>query len=141
MNQTTSSDDTESTTEDRKYPFGLSSNVLFILVVLMGLIMPGLLVTLLERTNLSVLADIVWVFGYGTTIFAVWYIWIRPLDLVGPSEQETTRTEPDARTNEISEDTDTDTAEPAGNQQAADSQNRNPDSREGTTDTEQRSHE
>lgn len=139
MNQTTSSDDTESTTEDRTYPFGLSSKVLFILIVLVGLIMPGLLVTLLERTNLSVLADIVWVFGYGTTIFAVWYIWIRPLELVGPSEQDTTRTEPDTRTNEISEDTDT--AESAGNEQAANSHNRNPDSREVTTDTEQRSYE
>lgn len=139
MNQTTASDDAESTTEDRKYPFGLSSTVLFILVVLVGLLMPGLLVTLLERTNLSALADIVWVFGYGTTIFAVWYIWIRPLDLVGPSEQETTRTEPDTRTNKISKDTDT--AEPAGNEQAANSHNRNPDSREVTTDTEQRSHE
>ena len=141
MNQTTASDDTERTTEDQKYPFGLSSTVLFILIVLMGLIMPGLLVTLLERTNLSVLADIVWVFGYGTTIFSVWYIWIRPLNLVGPSKQETTRTEPDARTNEISENTGTDTADPAGNEQTADSHDQNPDSREVTTDTEQRSPE
>lgn len=104
MNQsTTPSDDTGSTTEDRKYPFGLSSKVFFILVVLLGLIMPGLLVTLLERANLSTLADMAWVFGYGTMIFTVWYIWIRPRDLVGPSGQKTTRTEPDARTNEASE--------------------------------------
>ena len=79
--------------DQRGYPFGLSSRQLFVLVVLVGLIGPGLLVYTLEQANLSAAADLVWIVGYGTTIFVVWFIWIRPLDLVGSSAQDVSLTE------------------------------------------------
>jgi hypothetical protein len=30
----------------------------------------------------------VWIVGYGTTIFVVWYVWVRPLELIGSSAQD-----------------------------------------------------
>ena len=91
-NSTESHDENEANATNRQYAFGLSSRQLFVLVVIVGLIGPGLAVNMLERANLGLLADIVWVVGYGTTIFVVWYIWIRPLDLVGPSGLDISRT-------------------------------------------------
>ena len=70
-----------------EYPFGLSSRQLFVFVVIIGLIGPGLLVTVLESANLSTLANVVWITGYGTTIFVVWYIWVRPIDFTGSRPQ------------------------------------------------------
>ncbi|MDS0243900.1 MULTISPECIES: hypothetical protein [unclassified Haloferax] len=75
--------------DQQRYPFGLSSPQFAVLLVLVGLIGPGLLVYTLEEANLSTVADLVWIVGYGTTIFVVWFIWFRPLDLVGPSAQDT----------------------------------------------------
>jgi hypothetical protein len=75
--------DTSSESDQRRYPFGLSSRQLFVVVVLLGLIGPGLLVSVLEEANLATLADLVWIIGYGTMIVTIWYIWIRPMDLVG----------------------------------------------------------
>jgi hypothetical protein len=83
--------DTES--GQREYPFGLSSRQLFVFVVLVGLIAPGLLVYALEEANLSAIGDLVWIVGYGTTVFVVWFIWIRPMDLVGSSGQDKYPTE------------------------------------------------
>jgi len=68
-----------------QYPFGLSSRQLFVFVVIIGLLGPGLVVYTLEQGNYSGLADFVWIVGYGTTVFVVWYIWIRPLDFVSPA--------------------------------------------------------
>ncbi|MFC7130606.1 hypothetical protein [Haloferax chudinovii] len=79
--------------DQQRYPFGLSSPQFAVLLVLVGLIGPGLLVSTLEQANLSTVADLVWIVGYGTTIFVVWFIWFRPLDLVGPSAQDTSLTE------------------------------------------------
>ncbi|MDS0223431.1 hypothetical protein NDI54_19000 [Haloarcula sp. S1AR25-5A] len=86
--------------DQQKYPFGLSSPqfaVLVVLVVLVGLIGPGLLVYTLEQANLSAVADLVWIVGYGTTIFVVWFIWLRPLDFGGSSAQDTSLTEESER--------------------------------------------
>lgn len=82
--------DTHAETDQRGYLFRLSSRQLFILV---GLICSGLLAYALEEANLSVVVDFVWIIGYVTTIFVVWFIWIRPLDLVGSSGQDTSLTE------------------------------------------------
>lgn len=81
--------------DTRHYPFGLSSRQLFVFVVLVGLIGPGLVVAMLEQANLSTLATFVWITGYGTTVFVVWYIWLRPIDLVGAGSQEVSRTDSD----------------------------------------------
>ncbi|MFC4986764.1 hypothetical protein [Saliphagus infecundisoli] len=81
---------THTEANQRGYPFGLSSRQLFVLV---GLINSGFLVYALEEANLSAVVDLVWIVGYGTTISVVWFIWIRPLDLVGTSAQDTSLTE------------------------------------------------
>jgi hypothetical protein len=78
--------------EQQKYPFGLSSPQFAVLLVLVGIIGPGFLVYSLEQANLSTAADFVWIAGYGTTIFVVWFIWLRPLDPVGSSAQDTSLT-------------------------------------------------
>jgi len=79
--------------DQQQYPFGLSSPQFAVLVVLVGLIGPGLLVYTLEQANLSGVADLVWIVGYGTTIFVVWFIWLRPLDFSGSSAQDISLTE------------------------------------------------
>ena len=82
-----------SESDHRNYPFGLSSRQLFAFVVLVGLIGPGLAVYTLEQANLSAIADLVWIVGYGTTVLVVWYIWLRPLNLIGSSAQDTSVTD------------------------------------------------
>ena len=89
---TESHDENEANTTNRQYAFGLSSRQLFVLVVIVGLIGPGFAVNILDRANLRLLSDIVWVVGYGSTIFVLWFLWIRPLDLVGPSGLDISRT-------------------------------------------------
>jgi hypothetical protein len=83
--------------DQQKYPFGLSSPQFAVLVVLVGLIGPGLLVYTLEQANLSAVADLVWIVGYGTTVFVVWFIWLRPLDFAGSSVQDTSLSEESER--------------------------------------------
>jgi len=95
--------------DQQRYPFGLSSPQFAVLVVLVGLIGPGLLVYTLEQANLSAVADLVWVVGYGTTIFVVWFIWLRPLDLVGSSAQATSLTEESEQSDTAPEEGDSET--------------------------------
>jgi hypothetical protein len=86
--QVTSDSTRESDDESRRYLFGLSSRLSFLVVITVGLIGPGLGVSVLEEANLALAADIVWIVGYGTTIFVVWYVWIRPLKIVGTDAQD-----------------------------------------------------
>ena len=81
-------DDGDAGPESWPYPFGLSSRATFVLIVLVGLIGTGLVVSLFESADQSLLGDLVWILGYGTTVFVVWYIWIRPLDIVGDAGRE-----------------------------------------------------
>ncbi|WP_167880054.1 hypothetical protein [Halorhabdus rudnickae] len=78
----------DSESDPQGYPFGLTSRQLLVIVVLGGLIGPGLLVNALESVNLSVAADLVWIGGYGGTILVVWYMWLRPLNLGGSAGQD-----------------------------------------------------
>lgn len=48
-----------------------------------GVILTGILVYVLERIGPPGAQEIVWVLGYGLTIFALWYLFIRPIDLSG----------------------------------------------------------
>ena len=129
-------DDTERTTENQNYPFGLSSRALFIFIVIVGIITPGVLIYLLAQANMPVLADLVWILGFGTTVFVAWYIWLRPLDLVGSSGQELAPIEPEEETDTDSEDSSPETADSADNGQVADSQEQDSDPQEAATNTE-----
>lgn len=117
-----SSDDSEGDAEHRQYPFGLSSYQLFIFIVLVGLIGPGLVVYLLETANLSGVADLVWIVGYGTTIFVVWFIWIRPINLIGSSGHDASLSDTDDEdaTEEDSEESTADSSSHSESSSAAD---------------------
>jgi hypothetical protein len=48
-----------------------------------GIVTTGILVYVLERTGYPQAEQIVWILGYGLTLFALWYLLLRPLDLTG----------------------------------------------------------
>lgn len=102
----------ESDEESRRYPFGLSSRLSFLVTITIGLIGPGLGVTVLEEANLTLAADIVWIVGYGTTILVVWFIWIRPLDIVGTDAQDWSERD-DTEESDRASDTDQQRSEPS----------------------------
>lgn len=56
----------------------------------------------LEAAGYSSLGDIVWIVGYGTGVSLVWYLWIRPLDIVGSTEQDRSTTEDESKNGEDS---------------------------------------
>ncbi|MFB6128104.1 MAG: hypothetical protein ABEJ79_12545 [Halolamina sp.] len=64
----------------------LPSNALLLIAVIAG----GVLVSGFARRTLGVagfpnLGRVVYVLGYGGVVAAVWYGWIRPLDISGPT--------------------------------------------------------
>jgi hypothetical protein len=62
---------------------GPSRKVLGGAIAVGGIVTTGILVYILERTGYPVAEQIVWILGYGLTIFALWYLLLRPLDLTG----------------------------------------------------------
>lgn len=64
--------------------FGRDS-LLLATVLVVGVAGTGVLRRLLGEAGLNDLGALVWVLGYGTTVLTVWYGWIRPLDIDGPS--------------------------------------------------------
>jgi uncharacterized membrane-anchored protein len=61
----------------------LGSRKAFALVLLVGVAGTGIVVRLVNELGYSLLGSVVWFLGYGTTIFLLWYGWLRPLDLSG----------------------------------------------------------
>jgi hypothetical protein len=92
--------------DQQEYPFGLSSLQFAFFVVLVGIIGPGVLVYTLEQANFPVVADLVWIVGYGTTIFVVWFIWLRPLDFGGSPNQNSWHTEESEQSDTAAEERD-----------------------------------
>jgi len=54
-------------------------------VLLVGVAGTGIVRRLLGEAGLNDLGAVVWILGYGGTVLVVWYGWIRPLDIGGPS--------------------------------------------------------
>lgn len=57
----------------------------FALVAVTGVVVPGLAAHFLKAAYGSWVGAYVWAVGYATTIGVIWYVWLRPLDLHGPS--------------------------------------------------------
>ena len=57
-----------------------------VLVVVVGIVGSGLARRLLGLAGYQTLGRVVFVLGYATMVFVVWYGWIRPLDLTGPTD-------------------------------------------------------
>ncbi|WP_224334542.1 hypothetical protein [Haloprofundus halobius] len=68
-------------------------NLLLILILFTGIVGSGIARRLLGELGYNGVGRVVFVLGYGGMIFALWYGWIRPLDITGPSERE--RSEPE----------------------------------------------
>lgn len=84
----------------RRHPLGLASWHWILIVILAGLLGYGLLVSFLEAAGDSSFGDIVWIVGYGTGVFLVWYIWLRPLDIVGSTEQDRSTSKDESKNGE-----------------------------------------
>lgn len=66
----------------------LGSRFAFAVVLLVGVAGTGLVVRVLNSAGFSGIGVAVWIAGYGTMIGVLWYGWVRPLDLTGPTESE-----------------------------------------------------
>jgi hypothetical protein len=44
-------------------------------------IVPGLASAMIHSLGFSTLGTVTWMIGYGSGVVAIWFIWIRPLDL------------------------------------------------------------
>lgn len=60
------------------------NTLLLAAVLLVGIAGTGILRRQLGVWGLNQLGRLVYICGYGGTVFAVWYGWIRPLDISGP---------------------------------------------------------
>ncbi|MFC6961835.1 hypothetical protein [Halocatena marina] len=75
---TTGDTDSETTTDESG---GLSR--MFVVggaIAAIGIVMSGLMVYLLDRIGPPGSGELMWIFGYGLTIFALWYLLLRPID-------------------------------------------------------------
>jgi hypothetical protein len=64
----------------------LSRDTLLILLLLVvGIGGSGIARGVLAERGYGVVGSVVFVMGYGTMVFLLWYGWVRPLDITGPS--------------------------------------------------------
>lgn len=61
-----------------------------VLMVVATILVPGLATNALASAGYKTLAGIVWAGGYGFGIVAIWYLWIRPLEITGPTGTQLT---------------------------------------------------
>lgn len=57
----------------------------FGLVLAAVVIVPGLGSAIIHSLGFPTLGTITWMIGYGSGVIAIWYVWIRPLDLRPPT--------------------------------------------------------
>lgn len=74
----------------------LSSRKTLALVLAVGVVVPGVLNYWISAAGYDALGSLVWALGYGTVVLVVWFGWIRPLDLTGPSGEEVWTADDDA---------------------------------------------
>lgn len=61
--------------------------LLVALVLLVGIAGTGILRRFLGELGYNGVGRVVFVLGYGVMVFVLWYGWIRPLDITGPTEE------------------------------------------------------
>lgn len=67
----------------------------FGLAVAAIVIVPGLSAALMHSLGYGTLGSVTWVLGYGAGVLAIWYAWIRPLDLRPPTSGSVEESERD----------------------------------------------
>ena len=60
-------------------------SLLFALVLVVGIAGSGVIRRQLGLLGYDQLGRIVFVLGYGGMVFVIWYGWVRPLDITGPT--------------------------------------------------------
>lgn len=60
-------------------------NWLLAVVVVVGIVVPGVLSYWLDSAGFRLVSDVVWVGGYALMIATVWYGWLSRIELTGPS--------------------------------------------------------
>ena len=70
----------------------LTSRRALLLIAVAGIIVPGILDFTLVQYGYSGVGSLVWTLGYGGAIIAVWYGWLRPLDITGDTGESRTWT-------------------------------------------------
>jgi hypothetical protein len=65
---------------------GGSEKLRFGLALAAGVVIPGFLKYAFTSVGYEAIGTAVWVSGYLTAILAIWFIWIRPLDLQGTTQ-------------------------------------------------------
>lgn len=55
------------------------------LIAALGVAVAGLADAALTAAGYVALARVVWAVGFGFTVLVVWYLWLRPMDITGPS--------------------------------------------------------
>jgi len=70
---------------ETKQSFLSRGNLLLAAVVTLGIVLPGVARRLLGEAGYNGLGMVVFTLGYAGMIFIVWFGWLRPLDITGPS--------------------------------------------------------
>lgn len=63
----------------------LNRRVTFALVLTAGVVIPGFALYGLAAIGYDTIGMVVWAVGYIAMALFIWYRWIRPLDLTGPT--------------------------------------------------------
>jgi hypothetical protein len=72
---------------DEEGGFFTRDNLLLAVVIVTGVVLPGLARRFLGEAGYAGVGTVVFVLGYAGMIFLVWYGWIRPLELTGPIDR------------------------------------------------------
>lgn len=63
----------------------MSDQSLLALLMVTGVVVPGVLSYFVGKAGYPTLGSFVWFTGFATMVLLVWYLFIRPLDLTGPA--------------------------------------------------------
>jgi hypothetical protein len=66
--------------------FGFGTRGGFVLVVLVGVLVPGLTNHVLSQSGYHTLGSVVWAVGYAAMAIVLYLGWVRPLELTGPDD-------------------------------------------------------
>ena len=89
--------------------FGLGTRGGFVLVVLAGVVVPGVTNYVLSYSGFDTLGSLVWAVGYGAMAVVLYLGWVRPLEPTGPDSAVRAPDDEDA-TGDAGESPDTDGA-------------------------------
>jgi hypothetical protein len=63
----------------------LDERVKFGLMLTAGVVVPGFVLFALSAIGYDTIGMVVWAVGYLAMVLVIWYRWVRPLDLTGPT--------------------------------------------------------